>query len=248
LVWLWRFEGLVVQFLLLRLGGALLNHYVRPFRETGTFRWHLLRSLVLTGLPIFVFGYLSDVARTFPRLVLLALGGVHWVGLFAPASAVLTAVTMVPGAVGTYLYPQMTFRLAKTGDPDSVWAMARVSAVGALVLGCPVAAALAVVVPPTVNGFFPAYTASIPAIQWTLVAGIFMGAGVAVNALASLKAQRSMMLFVAVRLLLCALLPWFGGRHYGLTGVAAGLAAASAADFALSLLLIRSATRRPVQP
>jgi O-antigen/teichoic acid export membrane protein len=246
LVLLWGFSGLAARFVLLMLGGTYLNHLFRPLKDVGSFRWRRVKELLATGIPIFAFGYLSDVARSLPRLILLSLGGVTWVGLFAPASAVVGALGMIPGAVGAYIYPQMTHRLGRTGDPASLWPMARATALWSLAAGVPVALVFVAVLPYLIAHFFPAYTASIPATQWVVGTGVFMGGSVAVNALASLKAFRSMFAFAASRLMLLLVLPWVGERIVGgLTGVAAGMTVAYGLDFIVALSLTHLATRAP---
>jgi O-antigen/teichoic acid export membrane protein len=236
--------GLAIRHVTVALLGLVMNYRFRPIRQVGPFRWTRLGTLVATGLPIFAFGYLSDVARSLPRLVLLHLGGVLWLGLFAPASAVVGALTMIPGALGTYVYPQMTHRFGKTGDRSSLWPMARATALWPLVIGVPVAGLLVVLMPWVIDQFAPAYRASIPATQWIVGAGAFMGASVAVNALASLKAYRFMAAFVLCRFVLLGLFPWLGSRVLGgVTGVAAGMTAAYALDFVVVLAITRAATR-----
>jgi O-antigen/teichoic acid export membrane protein len=244
LVFFWGFGGLAVRYLIQMLGGALLNHIFRPIRQVGRFRWARLRALFAVGVPIFAFGYLSDVARTFPRLVLLSFGGVEWVGLFAPAMAVVGALSMIPAAVGTYIYPQMTYKLGRSGDPASLWPVARITVLGALAVGVPMAAVVVVMVPTLITNLAPGYALSIQATQIVALAGAFMGASVIVNALASLKAYKWMFSFVASRLTLLMLLPWAGAKLVGgVTGIATGMAAAYALDFFVVLGLVRVATR-----
>ena len=241
-LWL-GFTGLAMQFVLLRWGNALLVHTFRPLKKVGRFHWSRMKELYATGVPIFAFGYLSDVARSFPRLVLLTLGGVGWVRLFAPANAIIGALSLIPGSVSSYVYPQMSYKFGRTGDPASVWPMAKATALWSLAVGIPLAALLVLIVPPALPRFFPAYSASIPAVQWTAIAGVFVGASVAVNALASLEAYRLMFTFVAARMSLLLVLPWIGGQVTGgIAGVAAGMTIAYALDFAVVLFLVRRAT------
>jgi len=246
LVFWFGYYGLAIQFVVLRWGNVLLVHAFRPLRQVGRFSWVRMKELYGTGIPLFAFGYLSDVARSFPRVVLLALGGVTWVGLFAPANAIIGALILIPGSLGIYVYPQMSYRFGRTGDPASLWPMARATLLWSLVVGLPMAVCMIAVAPSLLPALFPAYSASIPAVQWTAVAGVFLGASVAVNALASLKAYKHMFTFVGARMVLLFVLPWLGGRCCGgTTGVAAGMAAAYAVDFVIVLLLVRSATSVP---
>lgn len=238
------YAGLAFRLVVQSVGGAALSHYYRPLRALGEFEWRRCRELFVVGVPLFLFAYLSDVARTIPRLVMLAMGGVNWVGLFAPASAIVGAIWMIPSALGTYVYPQMSHRLGRTGDPASLWPMARRLSLWSLAVGAPIAAVAVAVAPLLLREFFPAYAGAAHATQWTAAAGVFMGASVAVNALASLKAYRWMFSFVAARFGLLLVFPWLGAQFVGgITGVAAGMATAYGLDFFVVLGLVRLATR-----
>lgn len=239
------YAGLALRLVLLRAGITALNYMFRPIRTVGHFSWACCKELYVVGIPIFLFGYLSDVAKSMPRLVLLHLGGVLWVGLFAPASAVLGALLMIPASVGRYVYPKMTFRYGKTGDSESLWPIARMTAVWTFVAAIPLAVVLGVSMPHMIRLYFPDYVESIPSVLWTLTSGVFLGASISVNALASLKAFRSMAVVVVIRLTLLGGLSWMGGvMTNSLNGVAAGMAIAYALDFVAVLILIRLATRR----
>lgn len=243
LVWGLGFAGLAVRHLIIEALSCLLNHLLRPMKSLASFRWRSLERLIATGLPIFAFAYLSDVARSLPRLALLKLGGVLWVGVFAPASAMVGVIQMVPSAMSAYIYPQMTYRLGKSGDPATLWPVARAAALIPLAVTAPFALLLIVIFPPLIARFFPTYVECIPALRWTAGAGVFCGAGIAVNALASLKAYRAMAWFVANRLIVLAVFPFAAGWWcQTLTGVAAGMAIAYAVDFCVVLWLVRSAT------
>ncbi|HQP89126.1 MAG TPA: hypothetical protein PLL76_22955 [Thermoanaerobaculia bacterium] len=242
---LWQgYAGLAIQFVFLRSTSAILGHAYRPLRRVGPFRMASLKKLMTSGIPLFLFGYLSDVARSFPRLALLSLGGVGWVGLFAPANAIIGAIGLIPGSVGTYVYPKMSFTYGKTGRASSIWPMARTTALGALVVGIPVALVMAVVAETLLPRFFPAYSAAVPAVQWTAIGGVFIGASVAVNALASLKAYKWMITFLVSRGALLFALPWLGGKLTGdITGVAAGMTVAYAVDFVVVVFVVYQATK-----
>lgn len=241
---LWKgYPGLAVRFVVLAMSYAVLCHAFRPLKQVGSFRAAALKHLLTTGVPLFGFGYLSDVARSFPRLALLSLGGVAWVGIFAPANAVIGALGMIPASLGTYIYPQMTYRYGRTGEASSIWPMAKSTALWSLVVGIPAAVMLALIVPFVIPILFPAYLESISAVQWTALAGVFVGASVAVNALASLKAYRWMYTFLTARLTLLFVFPWLGGKIWGhVAGVAAGMALAYAIDFVVVLVVVRRAT------
>ena len=183
-------------------------------------------------------GYLQLVATGFDRVILLHRGGVEAVGYYAPAVAVLGALGVVPGAVATYVYPRMSYALGQGQRPRTARAH------GALAprrsrsrRGLPVAVAGWIAAPPAIERFFPQYVASVPAVRWSLVAGVLWGFTSLTTLFGSLKAWRSLALYIGVLLAARWTLPWLLSRSEPLVGVARGNACAAAVVGGLSLLL-----------
>ena len=236
--------GLAGRYAILRLAGVTLNYILRPLRTVGDFDWQSLGILLKSGIPVFVFGYLIGVAGTFPRLVLLDYGGVQWVGVFAPAAAVIGGLRTVPVALSRFVYPQMSFRLGQTNDRSVLWPIAWKTAIFSLFFAVPVIVVLLAFIPVAIRYAFPEYSDSVPAIRWALVAGGFMGCSVALNALNSLRAWGPMGVYVAARLTLLYALPTCGAEVFSsLEGVALGMACAEALLFVIGLGAIRIATK-----
>ena len=245
LVLQFSYWGLASRYALLALLGAAINHRFRPLRRVGKFRMAALGRLLATGIPIFAFGYASQVANTFPRLVLLREGGVFWVGVFAPAAAMMGALEALPSSIAMYVYPQMTHRLGRTGDPKSLWPLALKTTLGLFLVLVPILGVLYVASPRAIAVFFPAYIDSVPAVRWTLIAGLFSGASISVNALNSLKAWRAMGTFTVAKMILLCLLPVAGVHVFqSIEGVALGIAGAHAVMFVLGLALVWWTTTR----
>ncbi len=241
-VYYFRLSGYAFRFAFLFVSMALVNHWFRPLRVRSTLDWSSLSSLLKTGVPIFAFGYLLTVANTFPRLILLSSGGVTLLGLFAPAWVLAGVLQTVPVTLATYIYPQMTYRLGRTGSPRSLRPMAFKTALGTLLVALPIVVTLALTVPPLITRFFPAYKDSVGAIKWTLLAGAFMGASVAINALNSLKAWGWMAAYTLIKCVCSLTIPWgaFAVWHT-LDSLAAGIALAEALGFCAGLWAIDKA-------
>jgi len=200
--------GMAGRFVFLSLVGCSLNYIGRPLRHLGRFSWADLGLLLRTGTPIFIFAYLEGIVGTFPRLLLLANGGVLLVGLFAPANAIMSALFIVPASIAQYIYPRMSYQLGKSGKAIDLWPIARNTAVGAVLCSLPVAALLNCLLPFALHQWFPAYRGSEWAARWMTIAGIFVGGSIAANALCSLKSWAMMAIHTGTRLLLGLALPW----------------------------------------
>ena len=236
--------GLALRYLAIRVVTVCLTHLARPLHVGPGFSWRNLWILLKVGVPIFTFAYLVSVGKTLPRVILLASGGAELVGLFAPAAAVVGLVVILPKAISQYISPQMSFRFGRSGKPQSIWPMAWKTGIGFLVISLPAIAVAYVILPGVISGYFPKYSASIPAVRWAMLAGAFGGAGISGSALRSLKAWRWLSLLTAVRLSLAYALP-FGFAQVmqsPLEGVAVGFALSELVSFVAGMWCVYAAT------
>lgn len=242
-------RGLAGRFVVLSVSGTLLSFLFRPIRNPGRFSWSDLRALLRTGAPLFVFGYLSGVAYTFPRVVLLSESGVRLVGIFAPVAAVIAALQMIPATIAQYVYPRMTFKIGRSGNPSDLWEMAKSTLIAVAVVTVPLAALLVYFVPLVLTEFFPAYAEAASAVRWAVIAGAFMAGSIAMNALNSLKSWRWMSVYTCSLLLFGYFGPKIGFRLGGtLESLAIGVAIGQALTVGVGVFSIRRATSRSQGP
>jgi hypothetical protein len=122
--------------------------------------------------------------------------------------------------------------------------MAFRAALVSLAAGLPVAVAGWLAAPPVIERFFPQYVASIPAVRWSVVSGLLWSVSPATNVLGSLKAWKSLGVYVAALVATRWVAPWtLSGLYEPLEGVARGNALAAGLVGVLSLVLVWGATR-----
>jgi O-antigen/teichoic acid export membrane protein len=243
MVYAFGFTGLCVHAALQVVILTGFAHSVRPLRVSARFEPGLIGRLLTTGLPLFTAGYLQTLAAGFDRVILLQRGTVETVGYYAPALAVIAAMGIVPGAIATYVYPRMSYALGQ-GRDGRLRRMALAAAATSVLAGLPAAAAGWLAAPPVIARFFPQYLPSIPAVRWSLLAGLLWSVTPAVQALGSLKAWRSLSLYVGVLLAARWTFPWLLSQsHEPLEGVARGNLWAAAVVGLTGLLLVHRATR-----
>jgi O-antigen/teichoic acid export membrane protein len=242
-VYLFGFAGLCAHTAAQSVIVTLLAHAWRPLVVPSRFERKLARELVAIGLPLFVFGYLQTVAAGFDRVILLRRAGVEAVGYYAPAVAVVAAMAIVPGAIATYVYPRMSYALGQGRTPREMRRTALGAAAVSLTAGLPLAVAGWLAAPPLIARFFPRYVASIPAVRWSLLAGLLWSVSPASHVLGSLKAWTSLAACVAVALVARWAFPWWLSHVQSpLEGVAQGNVAAAAVTGVVSLALVLRAT------
>lgn len=243
-VYLFGFTGLCAHAALVALTATAFAQAWRPLRVRARFDASVARDLLAVGFPLFAAGYLQTLAAGFDRVILLAHGGVAAVGYYAPAAAVVAALAIVPGAVATWVYPRTSYGLGQGRPRASIRRSAYAAAAVSLAVSLPVAVAGWLAAPPAIARFFPRYEASIPAVRWSLLAGLLWSVAPAAQVLGSLKAWRSLGAYVAAGLVVRWACPWWlsqGGDV--LAGVARGNALAGALMAVLAVALVAGATR-----
>ena len=245
-VTLFGFTGLCVHTAVQAVVTTWLAHVWRPLPVPSAFDPRLARELVAIGLPLFLAGYLQSVAAGFDRVILLRRAGVEAVGYFAPAVAVTAAMAIVPGAIATYMYPRMSYALGQGRTLKDVRVAAVSAGLAAMAAALPLAVAGWFAAPPLIRAFFPNYAASIPAVRWSLLAGLLWSLTPAAQVLGSLKAWDSLAAFVAVAFVARWSFPWWLAQGESpLAGVAQGNVLAGAVAGVTALALVYRATASP---
>jgi O-antigen/teichoic acid export membrane protein len=245
LIYFLQYPGLPVRYLVLGFVSVAVRHRWRPYHVKTRLDFRMLGTLLAVGVPLYVFGYVTGIAGTLPQVILLSRGSVEMVGLYAPASAMIGLMTMVPSAIAQYVYPRMSHRLGETGDPRSLWPMAWKTSFAFMAFAVPVLVVAFFAVPPLIRAFLPEYVQAVPSVKWTLVSGVFLGASISVNALNSLKAWRWMSVYTLARLAMSFVLPlcFFYVFSDHIEGVALGYAVTQSICFVVALVCIHRATR-----
>jgi O-antigen/teichoic acid export membrane protein len=243
-VYLFGFAGLCVHAALQAIAATACAHAWRPLRVRAHLDGRVVRDLLAVGFPLFAAGYLQTLAAGFDRVILLAHGGVAAVGYYAPAVAVVAAMAIVPGAVATWVYPRTSYGLGQGRPRAAVRRAAYAAAAVSFAVSLPVALAGWLAAPPAIVRFFPRYEASIPAVRWSLLAGLLWSVAPAAQVLGSLKAWRSLAAYVAAGLVVRWVCPWWLSRGGdALSGVAQGNALAGGVMAVAALVLVAGATR-----
>jgi O-antigen/teichoic acid export membrane protein len=243
-VYFFGFPGLCAHAALQAVAATAFAHAWRPLRVRARFDGQVVRDLLWVGFPLFAAGYLQTLAAGFDRVILLAHGGVAAVGYYAPAVAVLAAMAIVPGAVATWVYPRTSYGLGRGAAFAEVRRAAYAAAAVSFAVSLPAACAGWFLAPPAILRFFPRYAASVPAVRWSLLAGLLWSVAPAAQVLGSLKAWRSLAVYVAAGLFVRWACPWWLSHETdALAGVAQGNALAGAVMAVLSIALVAGATR-----
>jgi O-antigen/teichoic acid export membrane protein len=216
----------------------------RPFKVKPKFDKNAFKDLVKTGLPIYIFGYLDDISKTFSRTILLTFGTVLLVGYYSPAMAILTGIAMLPSAIGQYISPQMAFSLGKFNDAKRLWKWVWKSAFALILIGLPMVIIGWFAIPYFITAYFPNYVEGIFAAQFALIAGVLDSAGIGVNVLNSLKKFKWIGVLTITKLVLFwSLMYYFASILKPLEGVAIGLTIAQFIYFIMIMIVCYKVTK-----
>lgn len=246
LAYLMGFSGYCLRAAILSVFMMLMCHFLRPVRVRPCFDRDAFRLLLSTGLPLYGQNYLSQVAGSMDRLILLSISNVSTLGLYGPSMTIARALNMLSDSLSTYLSPRLAFLYGRDNDKASLF-RPTVSAMGVAFLSAlPVAVVGWFILPPLVRALFPGYADGIFAMRMGLLAGLFMTSRIGMSAPCMIKAWRYVFAGVAVLFLGKTMLPWLTAKVVGaLDGVAIGNAAAAVIVAAATLLLLHLSTRNP---
>lgn len=205
------FYGLCARLALPSLLAVSLYHRHRPLGVRYRFDWPTLGALIRVGLPFSFWGnlYTSVWAATESALV-LSLGGVKSLGLFAVAAVMRSALNSLPAAIWQVVTPRVVTAFARDGSVRN--ANARTLWVTAGLTGCMVLVACAgsLLLKAVVPCCIPKYVAGIAVMQVCLWFPVVEASFLPINTL-----------FAAGR-------PWLYGR-----GVIAGVVVFPVASYLL---------------
>ncbi len=248
MVYFYHYNGMLMRTVLISGIVVALLHLYRPMKVKSGFDLGALKVLLKTGMPIFALDYMRNSAATLDRLVLLKIGGVKDVGLYALANMATQAIAVLPNALSTYTYPRGTYKFGRDNDSRALWGFVVKFLVLAAVVTTPAVLCGWVVLPWFVSVFAPKYVEGIQAARIVLIVGVFDCSLVVVQALWSMKAWRLMTAYQALSSVTYAFGPVTGCLIVGpsLEGVAWGMVAGSLARglFALGLTYYGTHGRR----
>ncbi len=250
LVYIVGYFGIPLRIFSISVVQLVAIHVYRPFHVPLKIDWYDFFTLAKVGVPLFGFGYMISVAYTFPKTILLIGSGTEMVGLFAPAAAIFSVITLLPRSISQYIYAKMSYRFGQTGDPVSLWPYAWKSSLGVLALSSPIVLLSSITFPWFVVEFYPKYAESTPAIAWISISGAFLGSSMFSSAMNSLKAWKWITVYTLSMVVLCFALPfafYIALPRHPLVNVSAGFALAGAISFVIGLGCAFRATHPPVK-
>jgi O-antigen/teichoic acid export membrane protein len=113
LVWLLGFWGLVIRGTSLAIYQFMLLYINKPYKLELKYRVSDYKSLLKTGIPIFLVGHVNPIWTTVLNNLIFSIGGALNFGLYAISNIVMGAIGVIPSAFSQVIYPRMAIMLGQ---------------------------------------------------------------------------------------------------------------------------------------
>lgn len=207
LVYFFSYNGLVLFYFVNAFVFLLLTHLYRPFKLKSEFSKDSFKRLMKVGIPIFAWGYLQQISKTFNRMILLAVGTVYLVGIFSPATAVFTAIAFLPTTIAQFLYPKFSYLYGKYDDTKILIPYVNKIYLLSILLIPPTIIFGYTLIPWAINSYFPKYSEGILATQLFLISGVININTISINIFYSIGNKRSVSIYTITKTALMFICP-----------------------------------------
>ena len=133
LVWLFRYEGILLKASLISMLGVCALYFRRPMPVRPRWDYFTISHLARVGIPIWVAGQVASFFVSLDRLVLVK--SPQLLGYFTVAIQVAAFARAIPIAFTMVLYPQMAHKYGETHNAMDIWHIAKLGAIGACFFG-----------------------------------------------------------------------------------------------------------------
>lgn len=169
-VYKYGFYGLGVRVLLIFLIDLLLSFYWRPIKVFPKWSFLTLKELFKVGAPIFFVSSVYGLWPTIQRTVILSIGGVKALGLFALAIIVQNMLSTVNNSISSVSFPKMTFAYGKGAKFVELMKIPAKFVAFSFLLYLLIALIGWFLLPIVVEWLLPNYIEGVPAAKWMLLA------------------------------------------------------------------------------
>ncbi|RKS01864.1 MULTISPECIES: lipopolysaccharide biosynthesis protein [unclassified Flavobacterium] len=207
-VYKYHYYGILLFNIIVVVQHTILLFVFSPYKDIKPdFSKDFLQKLFKRGMIIMSFYQLRVLAQSFPKWIILSIGGVLQLGLFSPAMALKGMMNLLPSQINQFLQPQMGFKYGKEGKAALLWPYMRKMILFYPLISIPFSIVVIIFMPYIIETFFPKFAASVFSIQIMSVAFIFSSYATTHNILYTLKAYKEAYVFLFFELLGYAVFP-----------------------------------------
>ena len=243
LIYRFHYWGILVYNILTFLADTFLMYWRLPYKEVKPYiRKPVLFSMGKMGIAMMVLVELRSAAQTLPRWIILTRANREKLGLYTPATAINSLITLIPRQFAQFFYPQMGFIYGKTGQAKDIWPYVRKLQILLPIAVLPFSALIFVLAPWLLETFFPKYMESLWAMRIMCITFLFTSASGLSWVLNTLKAFKYSYLLAICDFAGCFVWPYLMTiilPYDILSTVTIGLALNAVIDYILSIIVLR---------
>ena len=235
----YNFIGLCIRAILISfLKLLILLILTFEYLSMPKFQMLVLKNLFNLGWRLWIWNYLKNLIKSFPRLIIVTFSGSGLLGLYAPVNWINMAFTSLSGSISAYIYPNLSHNLAK--KDSNIGQQALYITKYTLIIFLPMTILGIFLLPYIIPWLLPKYIVAISAMQVSLVAGLFESINLATTAFATLKAWKVMFthIFISIALKGILILNFYFMFDNKLLGVATGICIASILMFGITWRMV----------
>lgn len=207
-IYKYEYYGLLIYYACKEIIATVLMYVYAPYRGLPAhFEKSFFLVLLKRGLFMSVFNQIKSAISSFPRIILLSLGGVVQVGLFSPALSLGHLMLIVPNQLAQFLVPQMGYKYGETGMAKDMWKYLKKITLYMPVIVLPFAVIGWLIMPFVLDYFFPKYLESLWPIRIMMIGFVF-SMKLAYNFLITIKAYKETLLLQGVDAVCLILIPY----------------------------------------
>ena len=150
--------------------------YRNPWKPVPKLKWHVVWSLMRTGIPIIVSGFIITMLTSVDRLMVITFLGETQLGYLGLALMLVSAISLVPAMASQVLYPRINHKFGSSGK--NISSLRSYVLIPPVILSCLLPLAIGplyLILPFVIKTFLPAYTSGIAAAKIVVIGIFFYG-------------------------------------------------------------------------
>ncbi|MDF1865111.1 MAG: oligosaccharide flippase family protein [Saprospiraceae bacterium] len=249
LPWKYDFFGLCIRATVISISQCLILFFLASkYLSFPRFQIPVFKDLFNVGWRLWIWNYLKNIAKSLPRVIIASFSGTTLLGLYAPVNWMSMAFTSLSGSISAYIYPNLSFSLAKKSN-SAIGHQSLLTAKYTLLIFTPMTIVGILLLPYCIPWLLPEYSAAIPAMQVSLVAGLFESVNLSTTAFATLKAWKPMFYHVSISIFLKGILVLSGYFLFDdkLLGIVIGVCIASIIMFGITWKMVSNLDNKAIE-
>lgn len=190
-IYKYQYYGLLIYYVGSEVVATSLMWYNAPYRGVKPlFSSFFFKQLFKRGIFMTFVNQIIGIIDSLPKLLLLRMGGVIQVGLFAPALAIGTVFNLIPSQIAQFLQPQFGYKYGQTGNAMDMWRYLKTINLIMPICILPFSLLGWFAMPNLLELLFPKYLESLSAIRIMLIGFAFSSGFITRSFLITIKAYK----------------------------------------------------------